>query len=59
MQRQIDQDKEAEAISGVVNLATRHKAARTIVFMRGQRKAATATYREKTGKSFNLAQCQE
>ena len=59
MQQQIDRDKEAEAISGVVNLATRHQAANTIVFMRERREAATATYREKTGKSFNLAQCQK
>jgi hypothetical protein len=58
MQQQIDRDKEAEAISGIVNLATRHKAANTIVFMREQRKTATAAYRKKTGKSFNLAQCQ-
>ena len=58
MQQQIDRDKKAEAISGVVNLATRHKAANTIVFMRERRKVATATYRQKTGKSINLAQCQ-
>ena len=59
MQQQIDRDKEAEAISGVVNLATRHKAAKTIVFMRGRRETATAAYRKKTGKSFNLAQCRK